>query len=157
MFAFDFDEFAYEALKGAFDDGDGFAFGEVFEYEFDGFVGKIAHEAKALDLVVGDGDGFAEFADEGDGAVDKEYAAEFGWFDPHENVAMDHGDDDFFDAVAPAAFHGLKGQVVFKSGFGKAVTDLFFGSGCGIEGVPVFIVGLHFRGLVVGCKDTNNR
>jgi len=157
VLAFDLDEFADEALEWAFDNGYGFAFGEVFEDEFDGFVGKIAHEAKALNLVVGNGDGFAEFADEGDGAVDKEYAAEFGWCDAYEDVAMDNGDDDFLDAVAPAAFHGLKGQVVFNAGFGKAVAHLFFGAGCGVEGVPVFVVGLHFRGRVVGDKDTNNR
>ena len=155
MFAFDLDEFAYEALQWAFDDGNGFAFGEVFEDEFDGFFRKIAHEAKAFDLVVGNGDGFAEFADEGDGAVNAQDVAEFGFLDSHEDVAVNNGDNDFLDAVAPFAFDSLQGQVVFDFGFGKAVAHLFFGTRCGIKGVPVFIVGLHFRGLVVGDKDTN--
>jgi hypothetical protein len=107
VFAFDFDEFAHEALEGAFADGDGLAWGEGFEGEFDGLVGEVAHEAEAFDLVVGDGDGFAEFADEGDGAVDVKDGAEFGveYFD--EDVAVDDGDDDFLDAVAPFAFDGL--------------------------------------------------
>ena len=129
MFAFDFDEFAHKALEGAFGDGDGFALGELIEDEFDGFVGKVAHKAEAFNLVVGDGNGFAEFADEGYGAVDVQDVAEFGFLNFHEDVTVDNGDNDFLDAVAPLAFDGLQGQVVLDVCFGKTVADFFLGSG----------------------------
>ena len=145
VFALDLDEFAHKAFEGAFADGYGFAFGEIFEYEFDGFLGKIAHEAEAFDLVVGDDNGFAEFADKGDGAVGLEYVAEFGIEDVNEDVSVNNWDYDFFDAIAPFALDSLEGQIVFNPGFSKAFTDFFFGAGCGVQGVPVFLVGLHGR------------
>lgn len=109
MFAFNLDEFAHEALQGAAGNGDGFALGEVFEDEFDGLEGEIAHEAEALNLVIGDGHGFPEFSDEGDGAIYKEDVAEFSFGYSHENIASDNRDNDFFGPVAPLAFHGVQG------------------------------------------------
>ena len=155
VFAFDLYEFAHEAFEGAFGDGDGFSWYEFVEGEFYGFIREIAHEAQAFDLALGDGNGLVELAYEGDGAKDTQNVAEFGFVDFDENVAVNHWNDDFFDAVAPLALDRLEGQVMFNTRIRKSFTDFLFGSWSGIKGVPLFFVGWHGWVWSCWCKDTN--